>query len=194
MTARGFVITGEIGKARSIARKSCFEEVLGGLSDVPARSRPILTSTPSMSPKKAVVEARVRAATLGENIFHRPASSGTVQYAVVSHTMDLYKVGRNDITLAYDLDDPAPSRKKRVAALLRGVLQRVRRAKITGAPHRNISESPHVVDFEGVITTSTSTLPAPALRVCVEQGLCGRTRPDRYAALNGLKVLRTTTS
>ncbi len=33
--------------------------------------------------------------------------------------------------------------------------------KPTGA-HRN-TQNPHVVDFEGVITTSTSSLPAPTL-------------------------------
>lgn len=89
---------------------------------------------------------------LGQNIFHRPASSG--QYAVVVN-VDLYKVGRNDITLAEDLS--AEERKKRAGAVLRGLTRTF--VKPTGA-HRN-TQNPHVVDFEGVITTSEGTLPAP---------------------------------
>jgi CRISPR-associated protein Cst2 len=110
---------------------------------------------------------------LGQNIFHRPASSG--QYAVVLN-LDLYKVGRNDITLAYDIDESA--RKQRVSALLRGVLSAF--IKPAGA-HRN-TQNPHVVDFAGVITTST--LPAPALSALNKDFESELDRVD--GALNGL--------
>lgn len=147
----GILITGKIGKDRSIARKSCFE--IGWVV-----GRPDAVTTESYFHAKYVPEGRGggsgQGENLGQNIFHRPASSG--QYAVVVN-LDLYKVGRNDITLAYDIDDAA--RRGRIAALLRGVLSAF--VKPTGA-HRN-TQNPHVVDFEGVITTSTSSLPAPAV-------------------------------
>jgi CRISPR-associated protein Cst2 len=147
----GILITGKIGKERSIARKSCFE--IGWVV-----GRPEATTTESYFHAKYVPEGRGQGSgqgeNLGQNIFHRPASSG--QYAVAVN-LDLYKVGRNDITLKYDLD--SARRKQRVAALLRGVLSAF--VKPTGA-HRN-TQNPHVVDFQGVITTSTSTLPAPAV-------------------------------
>ena len=170
----GILITGEIGKARSIARKSCFE--VGWIV-----GRPGAVTTESYFHAKYVPEGRGggsgEGSNLGQNIFHRPASSG--QYAVVAN-LDLYKVGRNDITQSYDLDETA--RKKRVSALLRGVLSAF--VKPTGA-HRN-TQNPHVVDFEGVITTSTSTLPAPALSA-LNMDYVGEL--DRIAAaLNGLST------
>jgi CRISPR-associated protein Cst2 len=147
----GILITGKIGKERSIARKSCFE--IGWVV-----GRPDAVTTDSYFHAKYVPEGRGEGSgqgeNLGQNIFHRPASSG--QYAVVVN-VDLYKVGRNDITLAYDID--GAERKKRITALIRSVICAFLHP--TGA-HRN-TQMPHVVDFEGVITTSASTLPAPTV-------------------------------
>lgn len=147
----GILITSEIGKKRSIARKSCIEFgwVVG---------KPGAVTTDSYFHAKYVPEGRGagsgEAANLGQNIFHRPASSG--QYAVVVN-VDLYKVGRNDITLEHVLEEP--ERKKRMGALLRGLVSTL--VKPTGA-HRN-TQHPHVVDFTGVITTSRSSVPAPTI-------------------------------
>lgn len=147
----GILITGKIGKDRSIARKSCVE--IGWVV-----GRPGAVATESYFHAKYVPEGRGEGSgqgeNLGQNIFHRPASSG--RYAAVLN-LDLYKVGRNDITLRYDIDEG--ERGRRVAALLRSVLSAF--VKPTGA-HRN-TQSPHVVDFEGVISTSDSSLPAPAV-------------------------------
>jgi CRISPR-associated protein Cst2 len=147
----GILITGKIGKDRSIARKSCVE--IGWLV-----GRPDSVVTESYFHAKYVPEGRGEGSgaseNLGQNVFHRPASSG--QYAVVLN-LDLYKVGRNDITLQYGLEEP--ERKKRKAALLRSVMSAF--VKPTGA-HRN-TQNPHVVNFEGTITTSSSTVPAPAV-------------------------------
>lgn len=151
----GILITGKIGKDRSIARKSCVEFgwVVG---------RPNATTTDSYFHAKYVPEGRGEGSgqgeNVGQNIFHRPASSG--QYAVVVN-VDLYKVGRNDITLKYDLDggEDGGERRKRVGALLRSVISTF--VKPTGA-HRN-TQNPHVVDFQGVIATSSSTMPAPSI-------------------------------
>lgn len=170
----GILITGKIGKDRSIARKSCFE--VGWIV-----GRPDAVTTDSYFHAKYVPEGRGEGSgqggNLGQNIFHRPASSG--QYAVVV-SLDLYKVGRNDITLAYDIEDAA--RRKRIAALLRSVLSAF--VKPTGA-HRN-TQNPHIVDFEGVITTSTSSLPAPALSA-LNKGYEGELN-RLAAALNGLSA------
>ena len=147
----GILITSEIGKKRSIARKSCIEFgwVVG---------RPDHVTTDSYFHAKYVPEGRGtgsgESANLGQNIFHRPASSG--QYAVVVN-VDLYKVGRSDITLEYLLEDV--DRKKRIGALLRGLVSTL--VKPSGA-HRN-TQNPHIVDFTGAVTTSQSSVPAPAI-------------------------------
>jgi CRISPR-associated protein Cst2 len=143
--------------------------------------RPNAVTTDSYFHAKYVPEGRSggsgQGENLGQNIFHRPASSG--QYAVVVN-LDLYKVGRNDITLRYEIEEAA--RKRRISALIRGVLSAF--VKPTGA-HRN-TQNPHVVDFEGVITTSTSSLPAPALSALNQDY---EKELDRIAAaLNGLST------
>ena len=149
--AEGILITSEIGgKGRSISRKSAIE--FGWVVGCPDNTR-----TESYFHAKYVPEGRGKGSgageNLGQNIFHRPASSG--QYAVVVN-VDLYKVGRNDITLAYV---NGVDRQARIKTLLKSVLNTF--IKPTGA-HRN-TQHPHVLDFSGVVTTSTSTLPAPVL-------------------------------
>jgi CRISPR-associated protein Cst2 len=169
----GILITGKIGKERSIARKSCVE--VGWVVGTPG------TVTESYFHAKYVPEGRAggsgEGANLGQNIFHRPASSG--QYAIVL-SLDLYKVSRNDITLAHDI--PEPDRRKRMSALVRSVLNAV--IKPTGA-HRN-TQSPHIVDFAGVIATSSSTLPAPT--VSALNGSYVDEIERIKAALNGLST------
>ena len=146
---QGILITSEIGKKRSIARKSCVE--FGW-----AVGRPGAVSTESYFHAKYVPEGRGKGSdsseNLGQNIFHRPASSG--QYAVVVG-IDIFRVLRNDITL-----EPLGTEKEidnRQAALVRSVMNTF--VKPTGA-HRN-TQNPHIVDFQGVVTVSSSSLPAP---------------------------------
>lgn len=148
--AAGILITGEVGgKSRSVARKSSIEFgwVVG---------RPAEVSTESYFHAKYVPEGRGKgsqeSSNTGQNIFHRPASSG--RYAVVLN-LDLYKIGRNDITLQYDLTPEA--RTARIGAVVRALAATF--IKPTGA-HRN-TQNPHIVDFEGVVSLSRSTLPAP---------------------------------
>jgi len=148
---QGILITSEIGKKRSIARKSCVE--FGW-----AVGRPGAVSTESYFHAKYVPEGRAKgsesAENLGQNIFHRPASSG--QYAVVVG-IDLFRVSRNDISL--EVVGEQEQIERRQAALLRSVLNAF--VKPTGA-HRN-TQNPHIVDFKGAIATSASSLPAPAV-------------------------------
>jgi CRISPR-associated protein Cst2 len=136
---------------KSIARKSVVEFgwVVG---------RPNSTKTESYFHAKYVPEGRETGSgsgeNLGQNIFHRPASSG--QYAVVLN-LDLFRVGMNDITLAYTIEKT--EREKRIKALLQSILYTY--IKPSGA-HRN-TQNPHIVNFEGIIATSSSTVPAPTI-------------------------------
>lgn len=150
---QGILITSEIGeKKRAIGRKSVLEFgwVVG---------RPETTRTDSYFHVKYASEGRGKgsgegtgSANTGQNIFHRPASSG--QYAV-NLNLDLYRVGYNDILMDYALAET--ERLQRIEALLKSVLFTFIQPK--GAM-RN-TQNPHVVDFAGVITLSNSTFPAP---------------------------------
>jgi CRISPR-associated protein Cst2 len=146
---QGILITSDIGKKRSIARKSCVEFgwVVG---------KPGAVSTESYFHAKYVPEGRAKGSesseNLGQNIFHRPASSG--QYAVVVG-IDLFRVLRNDISL--ESLGKEKDVEHRQAALIRSVLNTF--VKPAGA-HRN-TQNPHIVDFTGAVTTSASSLPAP---------------------------------
>jgi len=88
----------------------------------------------------------------GQNIFHRPANSGA--YAFVGN-FEILRLGYNDITKTYPISDE--ERSKRYKALLKSILYTF--IKPNGAM-RN-TQNPHIVNFEGVITYSTSTCPAP---------------------------------
>lgn len=186
----GILITREIGgKSRSIGRKSAIEFgwVVG---------RPQATRTESYFHAKYVPEGRGKGSgsetgeNLGQNIFHRPASSG--QYAAVVN-VDLYRIGRNDITLEYVLKPQ--DRLVRSRALLRSLMHTF--LKPSGA-HRN-TQNPHIVNFEGVICASSNTMPAPLVSALsskwreeiegVAQALCrGQKEPSvRVFPFEGLK-------
>ncbi len=97
---------------------------------------------------------------LGQNLFHRPASSGI--YAVVCH-VELARVAYNDIAQHYpdgitDVAEKGDSRTKRAQALLESVLYTF--LQLDGA-HRN-TQAPHMAGFEGVIAVSRGVMPAPA--------------------------------
>jgi len=93
-------------------------------------------------------------ANVGQNIFYRPASSGI--YAIVVN-VDLYRVGWNDISRKHAVD--AEQQRKRKRMLLESLLYTF--IKPNGA-HRN-TQHPHIMNFSGVISWSTSTTPAPTM-------------------------------
>jgi len=95
-----------------------------------------------------------KAGNVGQNIFHRPANSGI--YAFVGN-FEISRLGYNDISKTYSLDDN--ERKKRYKALLKSVLYTF--IKPTGAM-RN-TQNPHILNFEGIISTSSSVCPAPTV-------------------------------
>ncbi len=89
-----------------------------------------------------------------QTVFHRPANSGV--YALVCH-LELSRVGVNDVTR--ELVISAESRVSRQRAAVQALLATL--IKPEGA--QSNTQSPHILECSGVITTSTSYLPAPML-------------------------------
>lgn len=87
-------------------------------------------------------------------IFHRPASSGI--YALICN-LDLYRISLNDITRQYVVD--LEGRQARAKALVHALAATL--LKPTGA-QRN-TQNPHIVSCEGVVTLSSTSLPAPTV-------------------------------
>lgn len=95
-----------------------------------------------------------REGNLGQNIFHRPASSG--QYATVVHA-ELARIGYNDISQKYIIDQV--QRTSRYKALLESLIYTF--VEPNGAM-RN-TQLPHIVDFSGVVSYTTAVVPAPTV-------------------------------
>lgn len=93
-------------------------------------------------------------ANIGQNIFHRPASSGI--YAVVL-TVEVSRLGFNDLTQAYALLDD--ERLRRYKALMESLLFTF--VEPSGAMRS--AQNPHIVNFEGAVCTSNHVLPAPTV-------------------------------
>jgi CRISPR-associated protein Cst2 len=72
--------------------------------------------------------------------------------------IELARVGYNDIAQHYPAELSDEERARRCHALLESVLYTF--LHMDGA-HRN-TQAPHLVDFEGVIATSSGVVPAPA--------------------------------
>lgn len=121
---------------------------------------PDITKTESYLHTKYVADSGLEKKTtegsnLGQNLFHRPASSGV--YAMVCH-VELARVGYNDIAQHYPNGLTDEDRTKRARALLESVLYTF--LQMDGA-HRN-TQAPHMVGFEGVVAVSRGVMPAPA--------------------------------
>jgi CRISPR-associated protein Cst2 len=87
-------------------------------------------------------------------IFHRPSSSGI--YALICN-LDLYRIGLNDITRQYVVDQAG--RQVRAKAAVHALAATL--LKPTGA-QRN-TQNPHIVACEGVVAVSDNSLPAPTV-------------------------------
>ncbi|RCW49887.1 DevR family CRISPR-associated autoregulator [Halanaerobium sp. MA284_MarDTE_T2] len=90
----------------------------------------------------------------GQNIFYRPLNSG--QYAVVNN-LEISRIAYNDISKDYVLDDDAI--KNRYQALLKSIMMTYYSPE--GAM-RN-TQAPHMTSFEGVVSISYSSVPAPTI-------------------------------
>lgn len=136
---------------KNVPRKSCAE--FGWLVALPDKSK-----TENFFHVKYVSDAGTKqgeeGANVGQNIFHRPANSGI--YALVSN-FDLYRISYNDISKKYAINDR--ERAQRYKAFLQSILYTFIKPK--GAM-RN-TQNPHIVNFEGVIATSSKAIPAPTI-------------------------------
>ncbi len=92
-------------------------------------------------------------------IFHRPASSGV--YAAVA-TFELARIGFNDISQTYALDEA--ERLRRYRTFLESVLYTY--VEPSGAMRG--TQNPHILSFEGVLTLSHGVLPAPTISPLAE--------------------------
>jgi CRISPR-associated protein Cst2 len=147
-----------VTRGRSVGRKSVVE--FGWVVGLPEDDdgQP-LTTTEQYFHVKYAPEGR-GSATGGDSvagkqaIFHRPASSGI--YALICN-LDLYRIGLNEITRKYVIDPQ--TRVKRASSPIQALAATL--LKPAGA-QRN-TQNPHIVNCEGVVATSATSLPAPTV-------------------------------
>jgi CRISPR-associated protein Cst2 len=94
-----------------------------------------------------------------QTVFHRPANSGV--YALVCN-LELSRVGINDVTR-----DPVVSIDARTSRQ-RAAIQALLTLLIRPAGAQSNTQSPHILACSGVLTTSSSYLPAPMLSPLTE--------------------------
>jgi CRISPR-associated protein Cst2 len=87
-------------------------------------------------------------------VFHRPASSGV--YALVCN-LELGRIGANDVTREVVISTQSRAARQRAAVLA------VLATLIKPAGAQCNTQSPHILECSGVITTTASYLPAPML-------------------------------
>lgn len=165
----GILVTAE---KRSVPRKSVCE--FGWVAAIPELSRTEsyfhvkYVSERSTDKRQADANEQKSGANRGQNIFHRPASSGV--YALVCH-LELSRIGYNDITQSYAIT--SEERQKRIALLLESIMYTF--LELNGAMRS--TQLPHLVALEGFISTSTSAIPAPLISPLIG----GSDREQRFA-------------
>lgn len=173
-----------VTEGRSLPRKSIteFGWVLGMPERVSSDSyfHVKYASERGAEKRAADAEQQKTGSNLGQSIFHRPASSGI--YALVCH-LELARIGYNDITQQYAIADD--ERQVRARLLLESLLHTF--IELNGAMRS--TQLPHLVNLSGVLTTSTSTLPAPLVSPLMGGADDSRTYRDQAEqvakALNG---------
>lgn len=135
---------------RSAARKSTVE--FGWLVGLPEQTRTESYFHVKYDPGRGKGSGDESGANLGQAIFHRPASSGV--YAAVAY-IELARVGFNDVKRSFSISNAAQAERRR--CLLQSLAYTF--LKPRGA-HRN-TQHPHIVNWEGVVAVSTSSVPAP---------------------------------
>lgn len=149
----GILITDKIGDNKNSSntpRKSTVE--FGWTVGIPGKN-----NTESYLHTKLVPDAsgvRGEGSNEGQNIFHRPANHGV--YAMVC-SIDVYRLGFNDISREYPIDDSA--RKSRYKVLIQSLLSSFINPK--GA--MTSTQKPHITDFKGVVAVSHKLTPAPTI-------------------------------
>jgi CRISPR-associated protein Cst2 len=150
---------------RSNPRKSVAE--YGWIVALPELSRTESYFHVKYGPLRRTTQAsgeQAEGSNVGQAIFHRPANSGV--YAVVAN-YEFWRIGYNDVACVYVVDDDdkktethtASGRKTRARALLKSILYAF--LQPNGA-QRN-TQNPHILDFQGVISSTSSPVPAPTV-------------------------------
>jgi CRISPR-associated protein Cst2 len=138
---------------KSVARKSCAE--FGWVVGIPD-----MTHTEQYFHVKYAPETREKSAGHGDTvagkqaIFHRPANSGV--YAFICQ-LELNRIGRNDLTREHAVSEE--SRRKRMRAAIQALMSTL----IRPAGAQRNTQHPHILGCEGIVSTSSSYLPAPNL-------------------------------
>ena len=154
----GILITDKVGdnpNSTNTPRKSCIE--YGWTVGIPEKN-----NTESYIHTKLVPNAGEKgsgtSSNEGQNIFHRPANHGA--YAFICN-IDAYRIGFNDMsrTYAFDEKDVDTKRKSRYKATIQSLISSIinPRGAMTSA------QKPHITDFKGVVTYTTSLTPAPTI-------------------------------
>src|SRR5271156_6064366 len=140
----------------TVARKSCVE--FGWVVGIPEKVHTEQFFHVKYEPERRKVSThapRGEGTIAGsQTIFHRPASSGV--YALVCH-LELSRVGVNDLTRESVISAGARASRQRAAG------QALLATLIKPAGAQTNTQSPHILECSGVVTTSSSYLPAPML-------------------------------
>ena len=157
MDDNGFIkilITDKVGdnkNSTNTPRKSCVE--YGWTVGIPSKN-----GTESYVHTKLVPNAGGQgsgtSSNEGQNIFHRPANHGA--YAFVCN-IDAYRVGFNDMSRTYAIEDN--QRQARYKAVIQSLISSI----INPRGAMTSTQKPHITDFKGVVTYTTSLVPAPTV-------------------------------
>jgi CRISPR-associated protein Cst2 len=137
---------------KSVGRKSVLE--LGWVTGIPEHVKTDSFFHVKFDPQGRGKTGSDDGSNTGQAIFHRPASSG--QYAIVAH-LEAYRIGLNDITQQYEIDEAEREKRFRIA------MQTLAFTFLEPNGAMRATQNPHLTDFRGVITTSTSSVPAPTV-------------------------------
>ncbi len=150
----GILITDKVGdnkNSTNTPRKSCVE--YGWTIGIPNKN-----NTESYVHTKLVPNAGEQgsgtSSNEGQNIFHRPANHGA--YAFVCN-IDAYRIGLNDLLRTYAINDE--KRQARYKAVIQSLISSILNPR--GA--MTSTQKPHITDFKGVVSFSTSLVPAPTV-------------------------------
>lgn len=150
----GILITDKVGENKNSTntpRKSCVE--YGWTVGIPNKN-----NTESYVHTKLVPNAGEQgsgtASNEGQNIFHRPANHGA--YAFICN-IDTYRIGFNDISRSYAIDDE--KRNARYKAVIQSLISSI----VNPRGAMTSTQKPHITDFKGVVTYTTSLVPAPTV-------------------------------
>ena len=90
----------------------------------------------------------------GQNIFYRPLNSG--QYAVVNN-LEIARIGYNDISKEYVLNS------EKVESRYQSLLKSIMMTYYSPEGAMRNTQAPHMTSFEGVVSISYSSVPAPTI-------------------------------